>query len=83
MSEMKIAPGPWRIERRYYVVDAHGENVCRVVADPTAEANAKLIAAAPDLLILARLVARDNGPTAAGMRSDFAIAILAGLGLKD
>lgn len=63
MSEATHTPGPWRIENRYFVESTTGPKHIRgisTVADcrpyasddhPEAEANARLIAAAPDLLV--------------------------------
>ncbi len=50
---MSHAPGPWKetstqVSRR--ILDAHGESVCRIDHDVTADANARLISTAPDLL---------------------------------
>lgn len=50
---MSHAPAPWKetnsqVSRR--ILDAHGESVCRIDHDVTADANARLIAAAPMLL---------------------------------
>src|SRR5678815_2375669 len=54
------SPSPWRVEASprgaldsWYVQDAIGEDVCRVRGgEATTEANARLIAAAPELLDL-------------------------------
>jgi len=77
MNEFKGTPGPWRVEKRYFVEsntdpkDILGIGTvadCRPYATdrhPEAEANARLVAAAPDLLAaLAGLVERlerENG----------------------
>lgn len=48
------APAPWMIGTgidRGQIIDAEGERVCRLTNDPTAVANASLIAAAPELLL--------------------------------
>lgn len=58
-KQAKHTPGPWRIARDYspehgetpYIVDGAGKNVAMAAYMPTEQgANARLIAAAPDLL---------------------------------
>src|SRR5678815_1341754 len=59
------SPSPWAVEASprgaldsWYVQDAIGEDVCRVRGgEATTEANARLIAAAPELLDLLRRMA--------------------------
>ncbi len=49
------APVPWKIGKgtdRGQIIDSEGERVCRLTNDPTAVANARLIAAAPEILTL-------------------------------
>ena len=53
MSENKFTPGPWETGDDYQVqtVDKHGYEIAEMRIDvPEYEANARLIAAAPDLL---------------------------------
>jgi hypothetical protein len=59
MSGAKHTPGPWGIKHRQWVVAKRGEHEGEIVVAPTywmdhapleAEANARLIAAAPELL---------------------------------
>lgn len=72
MSMSKHTPGPWNIRRAQFPVDGEYDyaiysDVDRVLAEvfgragqnifPPAEANARLIAAAPDLLAAAKLIA--------------------------
>ena len=48
---MKHTIGPWKISKdKNDIENAMGTGVCALYADETAEANARLIAAAPDLL---------------------------------
>ena len=56
MSEGKYTPGPWTVNEYREVLDAQGRTICRVYLDgdrkpvATAKANARLMAAAPELL---------------------------------
>lgn len=61
MTDSKPTPGPWVIDEFYeeggfYKIRGEGEGICHVHAfvpegrDPQCDANARLIAAAPDLL---------------------------------
>lgn len=58
-------PGPWSVScSGNDVENVSGAGVCALYADETAEANARLIAAAPDLLAAAEAMLRsiDEGP---------------------
>lgn len=62
MSEAKHAPGHWVIRntgRDPDVFTAAGDLVCSVYTDENAEADARLIAAAPDLLEALVLLERE------------------------
>jgi len=61
MSESKHTPGPWRVQREttypLFTVWGHAPNAAEtplLVAKNISEANARLIAAAPDLLAAAK-----------------------------
>jgi hypothetical protein len=63
----KHTPGPWKIEHDYkpYVINAGaGHTICAITGTaairPEAEANARLIAAAPEMLEALKLV-RESG----------------------
>lgn len=48
---MKYTPGPWKVSKDGCDIDnVGGAGVCTLYADETSDANARLIAAAPDLL---------------------------------
>jgi len=50
MSETKFTPGPWRASKDGFDVEnVVGAGVCALYADETCEANARLIAAAPEM----------------------------------
>ena len=55
----KHTPGPWKVSSSGNDIEnAYGAGVCALYADESSEANARLIAAAPELLeALERLVA--------------------------
>ena len=54
MKEFKGTPGPWELNYVTYVTDSSGNHLCEVLGDKTDLdedlSNAKLIAAAPELL---------------------------------
>jgi hypothetical protein len=57
---MKATPGPWTADVQYIIRDSNGDEIatCAIAAQLlSARANAALIAAAPDMLDLARNVA--------------------------
>lgn len=62
----KHTPGPWRARQTYnngepagIAVDAGCEPICETLTnDAVAQANARLIAAAPDLLLVAECITR-------------------------
>ena len=63
MAEMRHDEGPWRVDMDaigsdypYMVFDAKGGCVVDVINGPNAKANARLIAAAPELLAACREV---------------------------
>ena len=61
MSEnMKHTPGPWSMEPRKdgmgYWIDSVDGTICQVMHDEKAEADARLISAAPELLQALRMV---------------------------
>jgi hypothetical protein len=88
MSEAKHAPGPWCFEPfvdAIHVLDAHGEKVCTLSDRDTHKqglppANARLIAAAPELLEIATRIA--NGgmsyPTPLRKQAEAVVAKIAG-----
>jgi hypothetical protein len=46
-------PGPWKTKDPFLFITANGIDICEIIfiGDGTAEPNAKLIAAAPELLV--------------------------------
>lgn len=74
MSELKITPGPWEVERKdgdcVYGGRAGMELVCQTYNNENDAADARLIAAAPDLLEVVQMLLEDfNRPlTSMGLR---------------
>ncbi len=56
----RYTPGPWTIEPRKcgfgYWVDATNKAICEIMHDENAEADARLVSAAPELLESLRMV---------------------------
>ena len=81
------SPAPWRIgqpapdiQARATVRDAHGWDVAHCFGEDTAEANARLIAAAPDLLAAAKEVLADlNARIEVASASGTIVPVFAGI----
>lgn len=68
MAEIKHTPGPWRVGPyyRHEVVNDHGLICCGPIETEATRANARLIAAAPELLDALKecmYEIRDSSPT--------------------
>lgn len=88
-EETARTPGPWRVTRgqvsearEVFVDGPNGEYICSCYT-PAAEANAKLIAAAPDLLAALRFYANATDADWANDNGHNAYAVLAAFGGKD
>lgn len=58
MTNTTHTPGPWLVSRNYIRVHADKECIAEIIGnEKNRQANARLIAAAPDLLAFAKLVA--------------------------
>ena len=60
----KHTPGPWKVRNQYWIVGPDGGSICKTeyadgIAVKSREENARLIAAAPDLLEALRVLTQE------------------------